>query len=149
MKYASDPYWGEKAANIAWRLDSTLGSKDAGAYTLAAKEIIPDTHISVNVRKEQNVSSTLLYKTGKAANYVVLVRNEEPSEGFYEIQSDAVLDSSRSTVVKDSGKYDFEGMYGYMSSDYLTWGSTFVTVPVSLGSLFFRLLDMATAGLIV
>lgn len=120
VKYASDPYWGEKAANIAWRLDSTLGSKDAGAYTLAAKEIIPDTHISVNVRKEQNVSSTLLYKTGKAANYVVLVRNEEPSEGFYEIQSDAVLDSSRSTVVKDSGKYDFEGMYGYMSSDYLT-----------------------------
>lgn len=108
VKYASDPYWGEKAANIAWRLDSTLGSKDAGAYTLAAKEIIPDTHISVNVRKEQNVSSTLLYKTGKAANYVVLVRNEEPSEGFYEIQSDAVLDSSRSTVVKDSGKYDFE-----------------------------------------
>lgn len=120
VKYASDPYWGEKAANIAWRLDSTLGSKDAGAYTLAVKEIIPDTHISVNVRKEQNVSSTLLYKTGKAANYVVLVRNEEPSEGFYEIQSDAVLDSSRSTVVKDSGKYDFEGMYGYMSSDYLT-----------------------------
>ena len=103
-------------------MDSTLGSKDAGAYTLAAKEIIPDTHISVNVRKEQNVSSTLLYKTGKAANYVVLVRNEEPSEGFYEIQSDAVLDSSRSTVVKDSGKYDFEGMYGYMSSDYLHGG---------------------------
>ena len=23
VKYASDPYWGEKAANIVWRLDHT------------------------------------------------------------------------------------------------------------------------------
>ncbi len=31
VKYASDPYWGEKAANIVWRLDSIMGEKDAGA----------------------------------------------------------------------------------------------------------------------
>lgn len=120
VKYASDPYWGEKAANIAWRLDRLLGEKDAGFYTLAAKETIPDKHISVNVRKESSTSSPLLYKTGKAANYVVLARNPEPSEGFYEIQSDAVLDEDRNKVRTDSRNYNFTQMYAYMSADYLT-----------------------------
>lgn len=120
VKYASDPYWGEKAANIVWRLDNTMGEKDAGKYTLAVKEIVPKDHISVNVRKEPSASSTLLYKTGKAANYVVLIRKPEPVDGFYEIQSDGVLDKERSKVVKENGTYNFEQMYGYMSSDYLT-----------------------------
>ena len=120
VKYASDPYWGEKAANIVWRLDHTMGEKDTGKYTLAVKEIVPKDHISVNVRKEPSASSTLLYKTGKAANYVVLIRKSEPIDGFYEIQSDGVLDKERSKVVKENGTYNFEQMYGYMSSDYLT-----------------------------
>lgn len=120
VKYASDPYWGEKAANIVWRLDYTMGEKDAGKYTLAVKEIVPKEHVSVNVRKEPSASSTLLYKTGKAANYVVLVRNQEAKDGFYEIQSDGVLDEKREGVVKSSGNYSFEQMYGYMSADYLT-----------------------------
>ena len=120
VKYASDPYWGEKAANIVWRLDSIMGEKDAGAYTLAAKEIIPKEHISVNVRKESDTSSKSLYKTGKAANYVVLVRNPEPVNHFYEIQSDAVLNEQRTEIVKSSGKYNFDTMYSYMSEDYLT-----------------------------
>ena len=119
VKYASDPYWGEKAANIVWRLDHTMGEKDTGKYTLAVKEIVPKDHISVNVRKEPSASSTLLYKTGKAANYVVLMRKSEPIDGFYEIQSDGVLDKERSKVVKENGTYNFEQMYGYMSSDYL------------------------------
>ena len=120
VKYASDPYWGEKAANIVWRLDSIMGEKDAGAYTLAAKEIIPKEHISVNVRRESDTSSKSLYKTGKAANYVVLVRNPEPVNHFYEIQSDAVLNEQRTEIVKSSGKYNFDTMYSYMSEDYLT-----------------------------
>lgn len=124
VKYASDPYWGEKAANIVWRLDHTMGEKDTGKYTLAVKEIVPKDHISVNVRKEPSASSTLLYKTGKAANYVVLIRKPEPVDGFYEIQSDGVLDKERSKVVKENGTYNFEQMYGYMSSDYLRVIST-------------------------
>lgn len=120
VKYASDPYWGEKAANIVWRLDHSMGEKDARKYTLAVKEIVPKDHISVNVRKEPSASSTLLYKTGKAANYVVLTRKSEPVDGFYEIQSDGVLDKERSKVVKENGTYNFQQMYGYISSDYLT-----------------------------
>lgn len=120
VKYASDPYWGEKAANIVWRLDHSMGEKDARKYTLAVKEIVPKDHISVNVRKEPSASSTLLYKTGKAANYVVLMRKSEPVDEFYEIQSDGVLDKERSKVVKENGTYNFQQMYGYISSDYLT-----------------------------
>ena len=120
VKYASDPYWGEKAANIVWRLDYSMGAKEARKYTLAVKEIVPKDHISVKIRKEPSASSTLLYTTGKAANYVVLIRKSEPVDGFYEIQSDGVLDKERSKVVKEGGTYSFEQMYGYMSSDYLT-----------------------------
>lgn len=34
VSYASDPYWGEKAANIAWNLDKTAGSKDVNKLSL-------------------------------------------------------------------------------------------------------------------
>ena len=74
----------------------------------------------MNVRKESDTSSKSLYKTGKAANYVVLVRNPEPVNHFYEIQSDAVLNEQRTEIVKSSGKYNFDTMYSYMSEDYLT-----------------------------
>ena len=55
---------------------------------------------------------------------MVLLREEEPQEGFYEIQSDAVLDKGRNTVVKKNGAYHFDAMYAYMSADYLTVVST-------------------------
>ena len=38
VKYASDPYWGEKAANVAWSLDKANGNRDAGKYTIGVKD---------------------------------------------------------------------------------------------------------------
>ena len=64
-------------------------------------------------------SSTVLYTTGSASNYAVLIKNSTPENGFYQIQSDAVLDSGRSSVVGGSGVYSFDGMYAYISSDYV------------------------------
>ena len=44
VKYASDPYWGEKIAGWYYRMDKALGGKDYNYYQLAIKldnEMIP------------------------------------------------------------------------------------------------------------
>lgn len=120
VSYASDPYWGEKAANAAWTLDKNGGSVDYGKYTIGIKDSIATSHTSVNVRNASNTSSTVLYKTGKWAEYAVLLKSTTKENGFYKIQSDAVLNSERTAVNSSSGKYDIDKMYAYISADYVT-----------------------------
>ena len=45
MKYASDPYWGEKAAAVSWGLNDSAGGGDANTYTLAIKSGNTDVNI--------------------------------------------------------------------------------------------------------
>lgn len=120
VKYASDPYWGEKAANWAWYIDKQGGSKDAGAYTIGIKDLITTNHSDVNVRSGSNTSSASLYKTGKAANYAVLVLKSTPENSFYKIQSDGVLNTARSALDTSTGVYNFSSMHAYISSNYVT-----------------------------
>lgn len=117
VSWASDPYWGEKAANVAWNLDKNGGYKDKNKYTIGIKDTKSTSHSNVNVRKEATTSSAVLYTTGSHSNYAVLIRGEK--NGFYEIQSDAVLNSGRTAVNKDSGVYDTNKMYAYISKDYV------------------------------
>lgn len=119
VKYASDPYWGEKAANVAYALDAAQGSQDYGQYTIGVKDTLASSHQTVNVRNASSTSSTVLYTTGQASNYSVLIKDSTPENGFYRIQSDAVLDSGRTSVVSGSGAYSFDAMYAYISSDYV------------------------------
>lgn len=116
VRYASDPYWGEKAANAAWTLDKLGGSKDSLRYTIGIKDLITTSHNTFNVLTEAASSSTTLYKTGKYPNYGVLILNKEASDGFYMIQSDAALSEDRQSVVTEDGIYDFDAMYAYISS---------------------------------
>lgn len=118
VSWASDPYWGEKAANVAWNLDKAGGYKDREQYTIGIKDVINTKHTDVNVRKEGSASSTKLYSTGSSASYAVLILGE--SNGFYKIQSDPVLNSGRTGVNTGTGNYNFENMYAYISKDYVT-----------------------------
>ena len=115
VKYASDPYWGEKAASIAWTLDSLGGSADNGRYTIGIKE----SSSTVNVRREATTSSAVLYKTGSQLTHAVLILSTETENGFYRIQSDAVLDDGRNSV-SSAWEYDFDSMYAYISADYVS-----------------------------
>lgn len=118
VKYASDPYWGEKAASMAWSLDKANGNKDVNKYTIGIKDLIePDN--TVNIRKESNTSSTILFKSPKQANCAYIVLNQTPVNKFYKIQSDGVLNSGRTSIDSSSGVYDFTNMYVYISSDYV------------------------------
>lgn len=120
VKYASDPYWGEKAANIAWSVDVNNGSKEASRYSLGIKDIINSTsaHTALNVRKEATTASAALYSTGAAGTYSFIILGE--SGGFYKVQSDGVLTSGRNSITKNSGYYDYGRMYAYTSMDYVT-----------------------------
>ena len=118
VKYASDPYWGEKAAAMAWSLERSNGNKDVYKYTLGIKDIIKPNNV-VNIRKESTPSSKILYKTKKNANCAYIVLENNPINNFYKIQSDGVLTSNRNSLDSSTGIYDFRNMYAYISSDYI------------------------------
>lgn len=117
VKYASDPYWGEKAATIAWSLDSE--GKDRYKYTLGVKDVISGVgYTDLNVRKESSASSVRLFSTGTQTGQAFLILSQE--NGFYRMQSDPVLNSGRTGIDSSTGKYNFPTMYAYVSADYVT-----------------------------
>ena len=125
VRYASDPYWGEKAANYAYYLGQKFNSKDAYRFTIGIKDTVSSMNkaptTNLNVRNENLSSSTRLYY---AANLYgvsfLLLDNAAVSNGFYKIQSDGVLNSGRTAINSSSGVYDFSNMYAFVSSSYVT-----------------------------
>lgn len=114
VKYASDPYWGEKAAAHAWILSD---STDRYQYTIGIKDTLSTGHTDLNVRKEASASSTKLFSTGNQSNHAFIILGE--SNGFYKVQSDPVLNSGRTAIDSSTGKYNFNSMYAYVSCDYV------------------------------
>lgn len=137
VSYASDPYWGEKAANMAYYLDSLGGRKDEGKYTIGIKDTINTNHNSVNIRNSASTTSgKVLYNTDSYSNYAVLILDSKATNSFYKIQSEPALNSSR-TAISSSGSYNFDNMYAYISSDYVTIvnNGSATTVSKSLSSI--------------
>lgn len=121
VKYASDPYWGEKAAAIAWKVQKSFeNAKDANKYTIAIK----DKGFDLNVRAVSNSSSALLYRTGKTGDYPFVVLSQESGENvngnatWYKIQSDSTLNANRTAITRDKGEYDFNKYYAYINASY-------------------------------
>ena len=116
VKYASDPYWGEKNANIVWMIDKTYSNSEYANYTLAVKDTIGTEHTNLNVRKEASTSSTRIHTTKKYSNQSFIVLGNQ--NGFYKVQSDGALNSERSAI-SDSGNYNYDNMYVYVSDSYV------------------------------
>lgn len=133
VKYASDPYWGEKAARVGWELEKYKGYKnvDNAMQSIAIKE---DNYV-LNVRKSANSSSALLYQAPKNSNIPFLVLSEVQGESvngstlWYKVQSDPTLDATGSKLIQDSGQYAFSTNVGYIHSSYVT----LVTSGTSIG----------------
>lgn len=122
LSYASDPYWGEKAAHWAWSLDLyTKDKSDVGKETLVFKDAG-----AVNVRKEPSTSSTVLYTTPENANMSFVLLEEvkgttvSGSDVWYKIQLDVPLNASRTAIDYSGDSYSFENSYGYVHSSLLT-----------------------------
>ena len=119
VKYASDPYWGEKAANVAWMFSKENQPKDVYVYSIGIKNIQSHSHSEVNVRNKPTTDgSAVLFTTPGSSGYPVIILGEE--NGFFEIQSDGIINSDRTSVDKADGVYDYTNMYAYISKDYVT-----------------------------
>jgi beta-N-acetylglucosaminidase len=86
VRYASDPYWGQKIAGLMYRADKFLGWKDWGKYA-----IMGTTTAGVNVRPEPNTNQSPLY-TYKLNNTPVIKLGEtaKQPDGYvwYKIRTD-------------------------------------------------------------
>ena len=129
VKYASDPYWGEKIAAIYRSLDAYVDYKDFNSSKIGVK--VSDT--AAPVMKDAKSDSKELYKLKSnglnVTNIPVLilesVQGEEinGSNIWYKIQTDALLNEDRTDVIQVSKVdtlYNRENNYGYVHSSYIT-----------------------------
>ena len=124
IKYASDPYWGEKNASFAWYVDKTLGSRDSFRYTLAIKDVNNYDYNKVSIMSGAKSNSKTLYSTVNTdsdilTGYTMVVLDDEPTNNYYKIQSDAIISSDRTSIVKQK-EYSFTSNYAYVHKDHLT-----------------------------
>ena len=115
IMYASDPYWGEKAANYYYSFDKDNGFLDYNYYSLGIV-----TYNSVNVRTEPNLSSSIPFNL-KYANVPVIILGEvdgasvNGSTKWYKIVSDANLTTNRTSIQTCS----YTNYYNYNSYVYV------------------------------
>ncbi|MCB6695969.1 glucosaminidase domain-containing protein, partial [Thomasclavelia ramosa] len=119
VQYASDPYWGEKAASYAWLFDNYYKNKDAMQYTIAIKDVYNNDHTNMNVINEP-YSSQILYTTNtsqskgqSASNYPFIILGNGIENNHYKVQSDSAIDASRQSIIKQTD-YNFQNDYGYI-----------------------------------
>lgn len=129
VKYASDPYWGEKIAAVYRSLDAYADYKDFNSSKIGVK--VSDQ--AVPVMNQAKSDSKELYKLKShslsVTNIPVLILSEVEGEEingskiWYKIQTDALLNDDRTDVVQVSKVdtlYNRENNYGYVHSSYIT-----------------------------
>ena len=132
VMYASDPYWGEKAASNAYYMDSYFGRKDTQNYKLGIKE----SSNVVQVYKETDTKSEVIYKmqntySSRNISYMpVLILDTIDVNGviWYKIQSDHPLDENQNRIIRGTQTlswlykqvYNFKQSYGYVEADKIT-----------------------------
>ena len=122
VMYASDVYWGEKAASYYYSFDLNNGMEDYDYYQLGLS-----TGAQVNIRVNPSTSSTiasnLLY-----TNLPVIILEEVEGEEvngsniWYKIQSDSNLNSTKTGIVGANSStwpnYNWDST-GYVHSSYI------------------------------
>lgn len=106
VTYASDPYWGEKAAGYAYAVDSYHSNQDYNKYRVMIK---PETGI-VNLRKDASTENAAITQLSSSMNIPIIVLEEVAGESisgnsiWYKIQADSVLDENHEL-------HAFEGIF--------------------------------------
>ncbi|MCD7840707.1 MAG: glucosaminidase domain-containing protein, partial [Erysipelotrichaceae bacterium] len=116
VKYASDPYWGEKAAAQCYYMSGA--SSDYGTYTIGIANVT-----ELYLYKDES-TSTKIYSSGVSGSgtagylydYPVLILSGTSS--WYKVQSDMALKSDRSAR-SVSSTYDFSRDYVYAQASQI------------------------------
>lgn len=131
-KYASDPFWAEKAAYYYYDLDSMFGFVDRDSYQLAV--LNNDYSNTVYPKKTvggENISNSYQYKL-KGSSVVVLEQTDGPEVNgnkiWYKIQVDAMLDSNLNIIGSSTDNprvtYNWDKNFAYVPSAYFTLTNT-------------------------
>ena len=114
VSYASDPYWGEKAAQYYFDIDQALGWKDDQQYAFG----ITGTK-TVSVKKEASSSSKTIYQVpnGIETSFILLNQKDVNGETWYMVQSEQGLNEQRN--VSKQKNYPFSTSYGYVKASDL------------------------------
>lgn len=122
VKYASDPFWSEKAASYYYQLDKRFSFQDYG--TIQTAVLNNNYSNTVYAKKEvggSNVASFYQYKV-KGSSISILEEMKGPSVNgnttWYKIMSDATLDSNLNYIY-----------YNTNPRNLYNWDSNFVYVP--------------------
>lgn len=88
VKYASDPYWGQKIAGHMHRVDMYLGKKDRGANAYTIGQTTVD---GVNARINPGTESALVYENKNAGAPVAILGSVKHTDNYEwkKIMSDA------------------------------------------------------------
>ncbi|MBT2641756.1 S-layer homology domain-containing protein [Bacillus sp. ISL-41] len=103
VKYASDPFWGQKIAGHMHRVDKFLGKKDRSANAYRIGETTVD---GVNARINPGVESAIAYTNKYAGLPVAILESQKHTDGYYwfKIMSDSTTQNEvyiRSDLIKD------------------------------------------------
>lgn len=114
VKYASDPYHGEKIGGIAYKADKEMGKKDYGRYTIGV------TKTACYIYKSASTSSTKLYKlatkfTSTPVGMSVAIIGT--SGNYYKVQTDAGMVNGDCNY---ANKYNFSSSVGYIPKSNIT-----------------------------
>ncbi len=120
VMYASDVYWGEKAASYYYSFDKDNGMADYNYY-----QLIISKNSDVNIRTTPNTSSTTVARVKKAGiPYILLEEVEGTSVNgnniWYKIQSDSNVDNNGKLIGSNSStwpEYNWDGAL-YVHSSY-------------------------------
>jgi len=122
VKYATDPYWGEKVAQHYYAFDKANGMLDGDNKKRIA---IKKERGLLPVYKDASTTSTLLYKVKEyAINVPMVILGEVTGKDgklWYKIATDIALDKNRDPITLDDGTfktvdrtYHEEYSYGYI-----------------------------------
>ena len=128
-KYASDPFWAEKAAAYYYDLDSMFGFQDYNTYQLAV--LNNDYSNTVYGKKTPggvNVLDGYFQYQVKDSAVIILEEVEGPEVNgnkiWYKIQSDPTLDSNQNYIGDSKSNprilYNFDTSVAYVSASYFT-----------------------------
>ncbi|MFI3172930.1 MAG: dockerin type I domain-containing protein [Eubacteriales bacterium] len=137
VKYASDPYWGEKAAANAWLVEMYFSDSTIDACT----ETLGIVNNSASIYAE--VNGTVLYSlknykmsTSWEMPVVILGQTTVDGEVWYKIQSDIAVNDAR-TGVDCYLQYNYTDDYVYIKASdvYIAYGTVFSTEGYSTGDV--------------
>ena len=114
VKYASDPYHGEKIGGIAYVQDKQMGSKDYGKYTIGMTKKASYVYKSASTKSKKLLRLGTMGSSSPAGMTVAVLGEKDK---FYKVQTDMGIVKGKASY---KNKYNFKDSVGYVLKSEVT-----------------------------